>query len=113
MKNLLILTLIIFTFFISFFRAELSRAELSRAEDARVVSKEEIACKQKGGRWEGSISGRGRLHGCNMPTHDAGKACHSADDCESVCLTDEVCSGWTMYKGCGFFKGYKTAMCFE
>jgi hypothetical protein len=70
-------------------------------------------CESKGGRWEGSISGRGRLSGCNMPTKDAGKSCTKGEDCESVCTLDRKCYGWLQFKGCGFFKGRAQSMCVE
>lgn len=74
---------------------------------------EEKECAEKGGQWQGTIQGRGRLTGCNMPTKDGGKSCKSGEDCESVCLLDGTCYGWQMYKGCALFKGHKQAMCFE
>ena len=70
-------------------------------------------CELAGGRWEGTIEGRGRLTGCSMPTKDAGKACKSGEDCESVCLMDGTCYGWNQYKGCANYKGHDSAMCIE
>jgi hypothetical protein len=70
-------------------------------------------CEKGGGRWEGSISGRGRLTGCNLPTKDAGKICSKGEDCESVCLNEGKCYGWKMFKGCGLFKGQKQSFCIE
>lgn len=73
----------------------------------------ETVCKKKGGRWEGSVSGRGRLEGCNMPTLDAGKECEKGEDCESVCLKDGTCHGWSLYKGCARYKGREGVICLE
>ncbi|MCM2280036.1 MAG: hypothetical protein NDJ89_18335 [Oligoflexia bacterium] len=70
-------------------------------------------CEKSGGRWEGSISGRGRLTGCNMPTSDRGKPCARGEDCESVCLNDGTCFGWQLYKGCALFKGHRQSICLE
>lgn len=70
-------------------------------------------CEKKGGHWEGGISGRGRLTGCNMPTKDAGKPCTKGEDCESVCSLDGKCYGWQMFKGCALFKGHAQSMCME
>ena len=70
-------------------------------------------CEQRGGRWEGTQNGRGRLTGCNLPTKDAGKSCSVGEDCESVCLKDGKCYGWSQYKGCAHFKGHKGLMCVD
>jgi len=69
-------------------------------------------CEKRGGRWQGTISGRGRLTGCNMPTKDGGKACTRGEDCESVCV-DGKCYGYKMFKGCAMWKGQDQMMCFE
>ena len=76
-------------------------------------SSEETACEKAGGRWMGSTVGRGQLTGCNLPTKDGGKPCQRGEDCESVCLTDNTCYGWQMYKGCGYFRGHQGAICVD
>lgn len=70
-------------------------------------------CLKRGGSWQGTTRGRGRLTGCNMPTKDGGKPCSRGEDCESVCLRDGKCHGWMMYKGCAHFKGHERAMCVD
>jgi hypothetical protein len=63
---------------------------------------EEAACVARGGRWMGRVSGRGRMTGCNLPTHDAGKACSDKADCEGPCV-HRKCHGWHDYRGCGVY----------
>jgi hypothetical protein len=71
------------------------------------------ACEKTGGRWEGTVEGRGRLTGCNLKTKDAGKACKTAEDCESVCLKSGLCYGWKYYKGCAHFKNHQGIICVD
>lgn len=82
--------------------------------DARFkASDDKTDCNARGGRWEGVESGRGRLTGCNLPTSDAGKKCSRAEDCQSVCLKDGTCHGWSLFKGCARFHGREGIQCIE
>jgi len=45
------------------------------------------ACTQRGGTWR--RAGLMKLEVCDMPTQDAGKACRSDSECESVCVAPE------------------------
>jgi hypothetical protein len=47
-------------------------------------------CEQKGGVWLGSVSGRGRSIGCDLPTKDAGKTCSDSSQCESLCVARDL-----------------------
>jgi hypothetical protein len=53
-------------------------------------------CEGKGGSWRGSVSGRGRSVGCDLPTKDNGKTCSDSSQCESICVahdsTNKNCS---------------------
>ncbi len=56
-------------------------------------------------------AGRGRAEEANIPTKDGGKACLVGEDCESVCLQNNTCYGFTRYQGCAFFKGHVGIIC--
>ncbi len=63
------------------------------------------ACEDKKGIW-GRQDGRGRVHGCNLPTSDAGKSCSDSSECESACVSEKISGtmhsyGWKQFKGCG------------
>ena len=85
----------------------------------------EQECLKGGGRWMGSVSGRGRLTGCVMPTSDGGKKCKDSSDCEGVCLqrydqatgrSDSRCHEWDAYKGCGIVvtdQGKRKIICID
>jgi hypothetical protein len=47
-------------------------------------------CESKGGVWLGSISGRGRDSGCDLPTKDAGRKCSDGSQCESICVANDL-----------------------
>ncbi len=57
-------------------------------------------CEAKGGLWGGTVSGRGRTPGCNLPTSDAGKPCTNDSQCQGSCVPKErmtppcVCDRW-------------------
>lgn len=91
-------------------KCELDVIEVSKNP---VPSQPEQVCKLNGGKWEGLDEGRGRLTGCSLPTKDFGKKCGRGEDCESVCLKDGTCHGWSQFKGCARFKGGDGIVCRE
>jgi len=76
-------------------------------------------CEAQGGIWAGTIQGRGRITGCNLPTKDGSKECNSSDECESVCLEDTTssqrgkCHQWLKYKGCGIITADGRVLCLD
>ncbi|QWP77101.1 hypothetical protein J5226_01455 [Lysobacter sp. K5869] len=52
------------------------------------VARLERRCKILRGDWGGTLSGRGRMPGCNLPTRDGGKACRVSEQCQSACVYD-------------------------
>ena len=46
-------------------------------------------CEAKGGVWAGSVSGRGRNIGCDLPTKDAGRKCADSSQCEAICIAND------------------------
>lgn len=81
----------------------------------RVPAEDEKTCKSDGGRWAGTIQGRGRQWGCIYKAVDAGKPCTDGNECsQNRCIaeTDEPpgkCYGEDFpAKGCyRFFVGGK------
>jgi len=61
------------------------------------------ACLAAGGAWD-DVAGRGHVHGCNLPTTDAGKACTDSQECEGACKNG-VCSDRREARGCGILVG--------
>jgi len=47
-------------------------------------------CQEKGGAWRGSVSGRGRDIGCDLPTKDAGRKCADSSQCETICVAHDL-----------------------
>ena len=64
------------------------------------------ACLASGGAWD-DLVGRGHVHGCNLPTSDAGKACTDSKECDGACR-DGVCSDHRQVRGCGILVGGRT-----
>ena len=87
-------------------------------EDGTIGNPKQI-CEKNGGIWLGTVMGRGRITGCNMPTKDKDKECSSSDECESVCLQDTAsskkgkCYGWSKYKGCGIIADDGRVLCID
>jgi hypothetical protein len=46
-------------------------------------------CEKKGGTWRGSVLGRGRSIGCDLPTKDAGNRCADSSQCETICVAHD------------------------
>ena len=64
------------------------------------------ACLAAGGAWDG-VSGRGHVHGCNLPTSDGGKACTDSKECEGLCRNHR-CTDHRDARGCGIVKDGRT-----
>lgn len=64
-------------------------------------------CEARGGRWGGTVLGRGRSPGCLEHLPDAGKPCAHPDDCKGGCVANlkpppaYVCAEYEGLKGCG------------
>jgi hypothetical protein len=57
------------------------------------------ACEKRGGRW--GAGGLGKFNLCYETTHDGGKACSKAGDCEGLCLArSRTCAPVTPLFGC-------------
>ncbi|MDI1226410.1 MAG: hypothetical protein PSY14_01845 [bacterium] len=48
-------------------------AQKSASQELDEESSSRAECEKNNGRWEGTVKGKGRLTGCNMPTKDGGK----------------------------------------
>ncbi len=57
------------------------------AGDSALTPSTADECAQRGGTWR--RAGIMKLEVCDMPTRDAGKACRSDSECESVCVAAE------------------------
>ncbi len=69
-------------------------------------------CEAMGGRWGGVVIGRGRSHGCNLPTKDAGKKCSDSSQCESGCIAhDDSNKNCSCYEWQRYPKGHPLRYC--
>ncbi len=62
-------------------------------------------CEAKGGSWGGTLKGRGRFLGCELPTADAGTPCTNKSQCQGACIPENgmtppcVCDRWKHHGG--------------
>ena len=47
-------------------------------------------CERAHGVWLGTVDGRGRQTGCDLPTKDAGHKCADSSACTSICVAHDM-----------------------